>query len=113
MNGYDVERATAPRDRAVESLRALPGVTAASIASRLPFASDISVSGVRVDGFDDEALVDTVAVGDRYFEAVGIPRRVRFRSWFAVLRRTFERSSSGERTSNGTTRRRRKSRTVP
>ena len=77
MNGYDVERATALRDRAVESLRALPGVTAASIASRLPLASDINVSGVRVDGFhttpDDEALVDTVAVGDQYFEAVGVP----------------------------------------
>ncbi len=73
MNGYDVERATALRDRAVESLRALPGVTAASVASRLPLASDINVSGVRVDGFDEEALVDAVAVGDQYFETVGVP----------------------------------------
>ena len=77
MNGYDVERATALRSRALESLRALPGVEAAAIASRLPLASDINMSGVRVDGFhtqpDDEALIDAAAVGDQYFEAVGVP----------------------------------------
>ena len=77
MNGYDVERATALRSRALESLRALPGVAAASIASRLPLASDINMSGIRVDGFhtapDDEALVDVATVGDQYFEAVGVP----------------------------------------
>jgi predicted permease len=77
MNGYDVERATALRTRALESLRALPGVEAAAIASRLPLAADINVSGVRVDGFhtqpDDEALIDVATVGDQYFEAVGVP----------------------------------------
>jgi predicted permease len=77
MNGYDVERATALRTRALESIRALPGVEAAAIASRVPLASDINVTGVHVDGFhsqpDDEALVDTAAVGDQYFEAVGVP----------------------------------------
>jgi len=77
MNGYDVERATALRTRALESLRALPGVEAAAIASRVPLASDINVTGVRVDGFhtqpDDETLIDVAAVGDQYFEAVGVP----------------------------------------
>ena len=77
MNGYDVERATALRTRALESIRALPGVEAAAVASRVPLASDINVTGVRVDGFhtqpDDEALIDVATVGDQYFEAVGIP----------------------------------------
>ena len=77
MNGYDVERATVLRTRALEKLRGLPGVEAAAIASRLPLASDINVSGVRVDGFhtqpDDETLIDVAAVGDQYFEAVGVP----------------------------------------
>ena len=73
MNGYDVARATALRTRALESLRALPGVEAAAITSRVPLASDINVTGVRVDGFDDEALIDVAAIGDQYFEAVGVP----------------------------------------
>jgi predicted permease len=77
MNGYDVERATSLRTRALETLRALPGVEAAAIASRVPLASDINVTGVRVDGFhtqpDDEALIDVAAIGDQYFEAVGVP----------------------------------------
>ncbi len=77
MNGYDVDRATALRDRAMEALRALPGVTAVSTASRLPLAPDINIDGVRVPGHhapdDDGTPIDTVAVGADYFDVVGIP----------------------------------------
>jgi predicted permease len=77
MNGYDEERATALRDRAVEALQAVPGVTAVSYASRLPLAPDINMSGIYVPGYHadsrDETPVDVVNVGPGYFEAAGVP----------------------------------------
>jgi putative ABC transport system permease protein len=77
MNGYDVERATALRDRAVETVRAIPGVTAVSHATRLPLAPDINVTGVVVPSYhtgpDDDTTVDVVSIGAGYFEAVGVP----------------------------------------
>jgi predicted permease len=77
MNGYDVDRAMALRERALRDLRALPGVTAVSIASRLPLAPDINMDGIKVPGqhsADDEATpIDTVRVGADYFQVVGVP----------------------------------------
>ena len=77
MNGYDTSRAAAFRDRALEAVRALPGVTAVSTASRLPLAPDILVTGIKVPGHhgseDEETVVDVVAVGADYFTAVGVP----------------------------------------
>jgi putative ABC transport system permease protein len=77
MNGYDVERATAFRDRAMETLRALPGVEAVSTASRLPLAPDINADGMLVPGHhapdDQGTIVDVVEVGADYFTAVGVP----------------------------------------
>jgi putative ABC transport system permease protein len=77
MNGYDEARATALRDRALDTLRALPGVQAVSTASRLPLAPDINMDGLRVPGHhaaaEQETPVDSVLVGDDYFTAVGVP----------------------------------------
>jgi predicted permease len=76
MNGYDVVRATALRDRAIEALRAVPGVGQVSHASRLPLAPDINMTGVHVPGHhapDQESTVDVVSVGADYFDAVGVP----------------------------------------
>jgi predicted permease len=77
MNGYDVERATALRDRALETIRAVPGVTAVSYATRLPLAPDINVTSVVVPshhtGPDDDTSVDVVSIGAGYFDAVGVP----------------------------------------
>jgi predicted permease len=77
MNGYDLERATAFKDLALQSLRAQPGVIAAATASRLPLAPDINVEGILVPQHhaegDDGLLVDTVTVGADYFAAVGVP----------------------------------------
>jgi putative ABC transport system permease protein len=77
MNGYDTERATAFRDRAIEALRSLPGVEAVSTASRLPLAPDINADGMLVPGHhapdDQGTIVDLVEVGADYFTTVGVP----------------------------------------
>jgi predicted permease len=77
MNGYDVERAMAMRKRVLAELRALPGVTAAAVASRLPLAPDINMESVQIRGHhgpqDDGTLIDTVAVGADYLAVVGVP----------------------------------------
>jgi predicted permease len=77
MNGYDDTRAPAFRERALERLRALPGVLAVTTASRLPLSPDINMSGVRVQGFhtadEQDTPVDTVRVGEDYFTTIGVP----------------------------------------
>jgi predicted permease len=77
MNGYDEARARALRDRALDTIAALPGVTAVSYASRLPLSPDIMVTGVTLPGRrvrpQDQVLVDVVSVGPGYFDAVGVP----------------------------------------
>lgn len=77
MNRYDADRATAFRDQALRTLRALPGVTAVSTASRLPLAPDINMEGVLVPGHPDPepegSPIDTVTVGADYFAVVGVP----------------------------------------
>ncbi len=77
MNGYDAPRAAAFRERALDALRALPGVTAVSLATRLPLAPDVNLEAVHVPGHhspgDNSTPIDAVDVGPDYFEAVGIP----------------------------------------
>ncbi|MGE0814121.1 MAG: ABC transporter permease [Vicinamibacterales bacterium] len=77
MNGYDVDRAMALRAQVLEAARALPGVTAASVASRLPLAPDINMSNYVVPGHhgptDEGTSVDTVSVGADYFTVMGLP----------------------------------------
>ena len=77
MNGYDQDPATALRDRALDALRAVPGVTAVSYASRLPLSPDINVTSIHVPGYhrapEEESVVDTVSAGPAYFETVGVP----------------------------------------
>jgi predicted permease len=77
MNGYDDARAAALEERAVETLRALPGVLGVSTASRLPLSPDINMDGVRIPGHhsaeEQETPVDSVRVGADYFTIVGVP----------------------------------------
>lgn len=77
MNGYDDARADALRERALATLRTLPGVVAVSTASRLPLAPDINIDGLRVPGHhsadEQESPVDVVSVGADYFTTVGVP----------------------------------------
>jgi predicted permease len=77
MNGYDEPRGRALLERALDTLRAVPGVVAVSTASRLPLAPDINMDGIRVPGHhsaeEQETPIDTVAVGADYFATVGVP----------------------------------------
>ncbi len=77
MNGYDESRANAFGERAVEALRALPGVVSVSTASRLPLSPDINMGGVRIPGHhtaeEQDTPIDTVAVGPDYFTTVNVP----------------------------------------
>jgi predicted permease len=77
MNGYDEARGKAFVERAIETLRALPGVRAVSTASRLPLSPDINMDGIRVPGVhtpeEQETPIDTAAVGPDYFATVDIP----------------------------------------
>jgi putative ABC transport system permease protein len=77
MNGYDLPRATALRDRAIAALKTLPGVEGVTVASRLPLSPDINMDGFKVQGHhapaDQDTPVDTVSVGVEYFSTVGVP----------------------------------------
>ena len=77
MNGYDEARAMAFRRPVLDELRALPGVEAVGLASRLPLAPDINMEGIRVTGHhqagDDATQIDATYVDGAYFQAVGIP----------------------------------------
>jgi predicted permease len=77
MNGYDDERAAALEERAIETLRALPGVVAVSTATRLPLSPDINMDGIRIPGHhtaeEPETPIDMAAVGADYFATVDVP----------------------------------------
>jgi predicted permease len=77
MNGYDEARAQAFEERAIETLRTLPGVVGVAPASRLPLSPDINMEGVRIPGHhtaeQQETPIDTVAVGPEYFSTVNVP----------------------------------------
>jgi predicted permease len=77
MNGYDEARGKAFVERALDTLRALPGVAAATTATRLPLSPDINMDGFRIPGHhtadEQETPIDTVAVGADYFTTVGVP----------------------------------------
>ena len=77
LSGYDQDEAERFFDRARERVRALPSVQAVSRASRAPLSINFNRSGI--EPADEQApdplslAVETVAVGERYFEALGVP----------------------------------------
>lgn len=77
MNGYDADRTAALRARALDAVRAVPGVTAASLSTRLPLGPDINMNSFAVPGHhqadDDGESVDTTYIGADYFTVMGIP----------------------------------------
>ena len=65
-------------DGLVEEVRAIPGVTSASVTSQVPFGSSNSSSVILPEGYTPppgESILSpyTTAVGDGYFETMGIP----------------------------------------
>ncbi|MFP5379020.1 MAG: ABC transporter permease [Vicinamibacteria bacterium] len=77
MIGYSEDEAVAFRDRALQAVRALPGVEAAAVATRFPLAPDINMTGISVRGQhqpgDDPTPIDAVNIGADYFAVVGLP----------------------------------------
>jgi predicted permease len=77
MVRYDEARAEAFFDRALARIRALPGVTAAAVAERLPLSITFNVQQVYVPGHhqpaDQPANIEVTRVSPDYFETLGIP----------------------------------------
>ena len=77
MNNYTLEQAQTLQRALLERLPTLPGVESASLASRMPMAPDINMTGVFVPGVheteDDSVPIDAVGVGKDYFLVTGIP----------------------------------------
>ena len=78
MQGYDEPRAAQYFERALERTRQLPGVQAVAIADRLPFSPNVHTTTIVIDGRPDATpqqglSVDTNAVTDDYFAALGVP----------------------------------------
>jgi predicted permease len=76
MMGYSPEQATPFQERLVEELRALPGVEAVSLVSRLPLGSDVNMEGILVpeahESEDDSVGIDATWVQPEYFRALGV-----------------------------------------
>jgi predicted permease len=77
MLGYDATRSEQFYLRALERIRAIPGVESAALASRLPFSIDYNRNNVFLPdrhGPDDKGLViDVARVSAEYFPTLGIP----------------------------------------
>lgn len=77
MNGYDLDRTIALRDRVLEAVKSLPNVTAVSMLTRMPLGPDIQMSSFAVPGYhpagSDGESVDTVAIDVDYFDVMGVP----------------------------------------
>jgi predicted permease len=83
LGGYDTDRSRAYYREAIETLRRVPGVSAAGLASHMPFGEFQSTNGVQLPGppvrRDDpgrsDLLVDAtvVSISSGYFSTMGIP----------------------------------------
>ena len=75
--GYSQDRAKQFYDTLLDRVRALPGVEAASIVERQPFAMNFSRNLVffpdRQSAGDTPISIDNTAVGADYFETLGVP----------------------------------------
>jgi predicted permease len=77
MVGYDETRSKGFYDRALDRVRAIPGVESAALAERLPFSINYNRNSVFLPdrhGPDDKGLVfDVARVSPEYFATLGIP----------------------------------------
>jgi macrolide transport system ATP-binding/permease protein len=85
--GYDRARGTAFFTRALERMRAIPGVVDAALARAVPLGfSGSSTRGIRIEGYEprrgEEVVIAYNEVSERYFETMRIPI-VRGRSFTA------------------------------
>ena len=76
LSGYDPDEAARFLKRARKQVEALPEVRAVAMASRAPLSINYRQTRVRrAEGHGTEiaTVVETVTVGDRYFDALGVP----------------------------------------
>ena len=77
MAGYSDARSRLFWDEALTRVRALPGVESAGLATRLPFAVNVSRWDIFVPGHhtpgDALDTVDETAVSPEYFQTIGVP----------------------------------------
>jgi len=77
MVGYDDSRAKEFYERALERVRAIPGVESAALAGRLPFSINYNRNNIFLPdrhGPDDKGLViDVASVSPEYFATLGVP----------------------------------------
>jgi macrolide transport system ATP-binding/permease protein len=78
MHRYTPDRGHAFYRDAIERVRALPGVTSAALAERLPFSPNIHTSNMFIEGrsYQSESmgdLIDVTRVSAGYFETLGVP----------------------------------------
>ena len=77
MLGYDDGRAKEFYDRALERVRAIPGVESAALAERLPFSINYNRNNIFLPdrhGPDDKGIViDVARVSPEYFATLGVP----------------------------------------
>jgi predicted permease len=75
--GYSDERGLQFYDRALERVRAIPGVTAAGLAERTPFSINYNEAQIffpdRQSAGDRGIATDQTTVSPEYFDAIGIP----------------------------------------
>ena len=78
--GYDPDRARLTVNRLLDRLRALPGISTAAVATRLPLyigyprLTDVSET-TQPCASGGCPRVDTYGIGDRYFETMNVPMR--------------------------------------
>ena len=106
MLGYDDGRAKEFYDRALERVRAIPGVESAALAERLPFSINYNRNNVFLPdrhGPDDKGVViDVARVSPEYFATLGVPI-VQGRNFAPPTRRPRRASPSSTRRWRGST----------
>src|SRR5262249_4359424 len=78
------------QNRALERLRALPGVTDAALTDQIPFGTDYDCRGFHAQGrmkpdTSEDPCIERYGITDRYFSVMGIP---------LVAGRAFDRADS-------------------
>lgn len=78
MHGYDEARSRQFFDVALTRLRQVPGISAVSMAERVPFSPNTHTTSIVVDGHPERTAtlgdsVDTTRVTPTFFETLGVP----------------------------------------
>ncbi len=77
LNGYSADKSRFFFDELLSRTRALPGVTAASLATDSPLSGGWDMSGIVVEGYtpreDEKMSIDTTYISPDYFKTLEIP----------------------------------------